>query len=292
MCQKKFKEQSDDYKRIEQAITFIEQNITAQPSLDEIAQSVHMSKHHFSRMFKRWAGLSPIQFLHFLTLDHTKKRLVNSQSLLEASLSAGLSSSGRLHDLFINFEAMTPGEFKSQGAGITITYAFAYTPFGECLLATTARGICYLGFVATDKEELLSQLRNTWPDASFVENEAVITPLVCDIFQLHRVKKAKPITLLVKGTNFQVNVWKALLSIPEGTIVSYKNIAQSLGMPKSSRAVGNAIAVNPIGYLIPCHRVITGSGAFNNYRWGTARKKALVGWEVSRKESSQSSASL
>lgn len=292
MCLKKFREQSDDYKRIEQAIQFIEKNITAQPSLEDIAQSVHMSKHHFSRMFKRWAGLSPIQFLHFLTLDHTKRRLINSQSLLEASLSAGLSSSGRLHDLFINFEAMTPGEFKNRGAGLTITYGFAFTPFGECLLATTTRGICYLGFVESNKEELLSQLKATWPDSSFIEDTVPIAALICDIFQSNRTKSTKPITLLVKGTNFQINVWKALLTIPEGTIVSYKDIAHSLGMPKSSRAVGNALAINPIGYLIPCHRVITSSGAFSNYRWGTARKKALIGWESSRKESSQNSASL
>lgn len=292
MCQNKFREQSDDYRRVEQAIRFIEKNVTTQPSLEDIAQSVHMSKHHFSRMFKRWAGLSPIQFLHFLTLDHTKKHLASSESLLEASLSAGLSSPGRLHDLFINFEAMTPGEFKNKGAGLTITYGFAFTPFGECLLATTARGICYLGFVESDKEELLSQLNATWPDSSFIEDTTTIAPLVCNIFQSNRRNIPKPITLLVKGTNFQINVWKALLTIPEGTIVSYKDIARSLKMPKSSRAVGNALAINPIGYLIPCHRVITSSGAFSSYRWGTARKKVLIGWESSRKDSSQNSASL
>lgn len=276
-----FSQQSLDYQRIEKAIRFIEKNFKSQPNLEQIAQSVHLSKYHFNRLFKRWVGISPTQFLQYTTLDYTKEKLAESKSLLEASLDAGLSGPSRLHDLFVSFEAMTPGEYKLQGAGLEIVYGYSDTPFGECLLATTHRGICYLGF--TDQDERTSSLRqmfDTWPQSSFTENSAVVCPIAHDIFSVDRRRSTRPFHLQVKGTNFQINVWKALLKIPRGYVISYRDIASLIGHPKAFRAVANAIAINPVAYLIPCHRVIATSGKIHQYRWGAARKKALVGWEA------------
>lgn len=278
-----FSQQSEDFKRIEKAIQFIEENHMTQPSLDQMAQSVHLSKYHFDRIFKRWAGLSPVQFMQFLTLDYTKKRLFESRSLLETALEAGLSGPSRLHDLFITFEAMTPGEFKKRGKGLKILYGFCSSPFGQCLLATTRRGICYLGFVDSGKQsETLCQLFDTWPSSEFVESQAVVAPIAYDIFRMDNKKRSRPFNLQIKGTNFQINVWEALLNIPEGCVVSYQDIASLIGHPKGLRAVANAIAINPVAYLIPCHRVIAKSGKIHRYRWGSARKKALIGWEASK----------
>lgn len=278
-----FSQQADDYKRIEKAIQYIEKNFKSQPNLERIAESVHLSKYHFDRVFKRWAGISPIQFLHFLTLDFTKQKLAASKSLLETSLEAGLSGPGRLHDLFVSFEAMTPGDFKKQGAGLNISYDFCRSPFGDVLLATTERGICHLGFVKRDqRSEALNQLFRTWPAAVFTENQKPDDLIAKEIFEPDRNKKPGPFHLHLKGTNFQVNVWRALLRIPEGWVVSYQDIASHIGHPKAFRAVANAIAINPVAYLIPCHRVIAKSGKINQYRWGSARKKALIGWEAAR----------
>ncbi len=276
-----YSQQSEDYQRIEKAIQFIEDNFKSQPTLEQIAESVHLSKYHFDRLFKRWAGISPIQFLQIMTLDYTKLKLADSKSLLETSIEAGLSGPSRLHDLFVTFEAMTPGEFKKQGAGLKISYGFSYSPFGECLLAITERGICHLGFVEGDKRsEALSQLLQTWPGAAFAENPKRISSIVKNIFIIDQVKNTRPFNLHLKGTNFQINVWKALLSIPEGWVASYQGIASYIGYPKACRAVANAVAINPVAYLIPCHRVIAKSGKIHQYRWGSARKKALIGWEV------------
>ena len=198
-------------------------------------------------------------------------------------MDAGLSGPSRLHDLFVTFEAMTPGEFKKQGAGLEIFYDFCDSPFGVCLLAVTERGICHLGFVKGDKRsEALNQLFETWPGAVFNESHKPINLIVNDIFRYDPNKKPGPFNLHLKGTNFQVNVWKALLSIPEGWVVSYQDIAAHIGHPKAFRAVANAIAINPVAYLIPCHRVIAKSGKIHQYRWGSARKKALIGWEAAR----------
>lgn len=279
-----YSQQTEDFLRIEKAIHFIEDNFKSQPSLDQIASSVHLSKYHFDRLFKRWAGISPIQFMHFMTLDYTKQKLAESQSILETAFDAGLSGPGRLHDLFVTFEAMTPGDFKKQGAGLDISYGFCDSPFGECLLATTPRGICYLGFVEADKQtETLEVLFQTWPGSEFTEDPKRISPIVKDIFKLDQNKKTRPFNLQLKGTNFQINVWKALLSIPEGWVVSYKDIASHMGYPNAFRAVANAIAINPVAYLIPCHRVIANSGKIHQYRWGSARKKALIGWEAAKR---------
>ncbi len=276
-----YSQQSEDFQRIEKAIEFIEENFKSQPTLDIIAESVNLSKFHFDRLFKRWAGISPIQFMQFMTLNYTKQRLIESKSLLETSLDAGLSGPSRLHDLFVTFEAMTPGDFKKQGAGLRISYGLCESPFGECLLATTDRGICYLGFVEKgDRPETINQLFQTWSGAEFDENSTFAGSIVKNIFRMDQQKSPHPFNLQIKGTNFQINVWKALLSIPKGWVVSYQDIASYIGHPKSFRAVANAIAINPVAYLIPCHRVIAKSGKIHQYRWGSARKKALIGWEA------------
>jgi len=278
-----FSQQSEDYQRIEKAIRFVEDNFTSQPTLDQIAESVHLSKYHFNRLFKRWAGISPIQFRQFLTLEYAKQKLADARSLLDIAFDAGLSGPGRLHDLFVTFEAMTPGEFKKMGASLKIAYGFDFTPFGQCLLAVTERGICHLGFVVNDnRSEAFNHLQHTWPEATLFEDQTRIRPLVRRIFRLKHPVDSRPFHLHLKGTNFQVSVWRALLTIPEGSIVSYQDVAAHIGHPKAFRAVANAIAINPVGYLIPCHRVIAKSGKINQYRWGAARKKAILGWEASR----------
>lgn len=274
---------ADDYKKIEKAIHFIENIFKSQPTLDEIADSVHLSKFHFSRIFKRWAGIGPVQFLQFITLDYTKKKLADSKNLLDTSLESGLSGPSRLHDLFVTFDAMTPGDFKKQGAGLNIDYGFCTSPFGECLMAITKRGVCHLGFVhKSNKSDALQQLFETWPGAVFSEKSKSIEPFLNQIFNLNKTKESRPFNLLIKGTNFQINVWKALLQIPVGNMVSYQDIAEYIGRPKAFRAVASAIAINPVAYLIPCHRVISKSGKIHQYRWGSTRKKAIAGWEAAK----------
>lgn len=273
----------EDYQKIETAIQFITTNFKTQPTLDEMAASIHLSKFHFNRLFKRWAGVTPIQFTQFLTLEYTKQKLVESKTVLEASFDAGLSGSGRLHDLFVNFESMTPGEYKRMGSGLNIQYGFGKTPFGECLLACTTRGICHLGFVTNaGKTEAFNQLQMLWPDANYIENTKKTADLILEIFNVVSSKQRKPFHLHLKGTNYQVNVWKALLSIPAGNMLCYKDIALHIGNPTGFRAVANAIAANPVGYLIPCHRVIAKNGEIHQYRWGAPRKKAMIGYEIAR----------
>ena len=275
-----FSQQSEDYQRIEKAIRFLEGNFKSQPPLEQISESVNLSKYHFNRIFKRWAGISPIQFLQFLTLEFAKLKLADSRSLLDASLDAGLSGPSRLHDLFVTFEAMTPGEFKKMGKGLKITYGYSFTPFGECLLAITERGICHLGFVDDGKRsEAFHELQQAWPGAMFIEDQIRIIPIANNIFNFDHPIDSRPFHLHLKGTNFQVNVWRALLTIPVGRVVSYQNVASYIGRPKAFRAVANAIAVNPVAFLIPCHRVIAKSGKIHQYRWGSSRKKAMIGWE-------------
>ncbi len=275
---------SDDYRRITKAIQFIEDHFQSQPTLDQIAASVHLSRYHFDRLFKRWAGISPKQFLQFLTLEYTKRQLAEANSLLDTSLEAGLSGPSRLHDLFVTFEAMTPGEFKKRGRGLGITYGFGPSPFGECLLATTPRGICHLGFVEAERRpEAREVLFQMWPQASFNEDPARIAPIAHRIFHPAPLDNHRPFNLHLKGTNFQINVWKALVRIPAGRVVSYQDIAALIGRPKAFRAAANAIAINPVAYLIPCHRVIAKSGKIHRYRWGTPRKKAIIGWEAAQR---------
>ena len=276
-----YSQQTVDYQRVAQAIRFLEENFQQQPTLDEIAASVHLSRHHFQRLFKQWAGISPTQFMQFLTLDYAKERLNASHSVLATTLDTGLSSPGRLHDLFVNFEAVTPGEYKQRGAGLEIGYGFQPTPFGTCLLATTKRGICALRFAQPGQETaVLIELQGEWPQAAWLENGDEIGPIVDRIFSSGIGDGKRPFHLYLKGTNFQVQVWQALLAIPSGALVSYGDVAQYLGKPTATRAVASAIAKNPVGYFIPCHRVISQSGKLHNYRWGSTRKKAMVGWEA------------
>ena len=280
---------SIDYERVRLAILYLEEHFHEQPSLEQIAASVHLSKYHFQRLFKRWAGVSPTQFLQYLTINYAKERLADSQSVYEASLEAGLSGAGRLHDLFVTFEAMTPGEYKQGGEGLTITYGFQATSFGRCLLAKTSRGICALQFVseeeslaAQSEQAALNELKQEWPKATFVEDPEETGSLAEKIFSPAANRNGRPFHLHLKGTNFQVQVWQALLAIPPGGMVSYQDVATHIGRPAATRAVAGAVARNPIGFLIPCHRVINKNGRMHRYRWGSERKKAILGWEASR----------
>ena len=276
---------TSDYQRIEQAIAFIKENFYRQPSLQETAESVHLSEYHFQRLFSRWVGISPKHFQQYLTKEYAKELLRRSEDLLSVSYQAGLSGPGRLHDLFVNYEAVTPGEYKHEGQGLAIAYAFHATPFGECLLATTPRGICNLEFVHDGKDETLLTLKDQWRKADFYLDEKATAPLVERIFTLQPEAAPRPLSLFLKGTNFQVKVWEALLKIPAGNVVSYEDIATQIGMPRGARAVGNAVAHNPVMYLIPCHRVIRKDGEFGTYRGGATRKMALLGWEMARADS-------
>jgi AraC family transcriptional regulator of adaptative response/methylated-DNA-[protein]-cysteine methyltransferase len=275
---------STDYQRIEHAINYLGESFRQQPDLRKIARRVHLSEYHFQRLFRRWAGISPKRFVQFLTIEHAKKLLDESTDLLRVTFDSGLSSPGRLHDLFVNTEAVTPGEFKQQGAGLKIAYGFHLTPFGECLLAITDRGICGLSFIPSVKRaQGLKQLQRKWARAEFVEDSSRTQPFIDRIFNSTKKKKAPPLNLFLQGTNFQIKVWEALLKIPSGYVLSYEELAAFLGKPGAARAVGNAIAQNPIGYVIPCHRVIRKIGNIGDYRWGSARKKAILAWEAAKR---------
>ncbi len=273
----------EDYSRIEKAILFLEENYHRQPELNEVAESVNLSEFHFQRLFRRWAGISPKRFIQFLTLEHAKRLLGGPHSILDATYDAGLSSPGRLHDLFVNIEAMTPGEFKARGAGLSISYGFHPTPFGECILSATDRGICGLGFVPEGgREEALDDFRSRWPDAHWRENERLTQPYIGRIFSGDRDNGSRPITLILQGTNFQIKVWEALLKIPMGSVVPYQDLAAKVCSARAARAVGSAIGRNPIAFLIPCHRVIRKAGGIGGYHWGSTRKKAILAWEAAR----------
>lgn len=274
---------SEDYMRIEAAIHFLEQNFRQQPDLKTVADLIGLSEYHFQRLFSRWAGISPKRFLQFLTLEYAKNLLADSQSVLDTTYEAGLSSTGRLHDLFITYEAMTPGDYKKAGAGLAIKYGFHPSPFGECLLAVTGRGICGLSFIQdNNRAQALAELKVNWPKASFCEDQGYTRPFIEHIFAADRPTRQKPLTLLLKGTSFQLKVWQALLKIPAGALVSYGDVADYIGQPGAARAVGSAVSRNPIGFLIPCHRVIRKMGLVGPYHWGTTRKKAMIGWEAAQ----------
>jgi len=272
---------SEDYERIEKAIKFIEKNFSFQPDLKEIAGHIGLSEYHFQRLFSRWVGISPKRFLQFLTKEYAKQLLEDSANLLDVTYEAGLSSPGRLHDLFVNCEAVTPGEYKSKGEGLTITYGFHPSPFGECLLATTDRGICGFFFVKSrDRKDPLAELRYFWQKAHIVEDPQASAELIDRIFNPSFADTGTPLHLLLNGTNFQIKVWEALIKIPFGAVVSYEDVAIKVGIPGATRAVGSAVGKNPISFIIPCHRVIRKTADFGNYGGGTARKKAILGWEA------------
>lgn len=271
---------SSDYQRIEKAILFLDRNFQAQPGLAQVARHVGLSEYHFQRLFRRWAGISPKRFLQFLTVGYAKELLQQSRSLLDVTYEAGLSSPSRLHDLFVTVEAITPGEFKSRGAGLTITWGVHLTPFGECVLGVTEKGICGLVFVADrNPSGAIAGLRHRWPGATFIQDWKVTEPYVRRIFS-RAAASSRRLTLFLKGTNFQIKVWEALLRIPSGAVVSYSDLARYIGSPGASRAVGTAVANNPIAFVIPCHRVIRNAGIIGQYRWGSTRKKAILGREA------------
>ncbi len=270
-------ELSQHYQLIEQAIQYIETNVHRQPELDEIASAIGLSEYHFQRLFTRWAGISPKRFMQFLTKEHAKDLLARSENLLETTHQVGLSSLGRLHDLFVNTEAVTPGEYKSNGAGLTIHYGLHLTPFGKCLIAATERGVCHLSFVETSEGNAIDTLVADWNQAKMIEDYRTTAPLIDRIFSTPTPDT--PLKLHLRGTNFQIKVWEALLHIPAGSLTTYEQIAAQIGNPNALRAVGTAVGHNPIAVLIPCHRVIRKSGEFGNYRYGPARKKALLAKE-------------
>lgn len=275
---------AEDYQRIEQAIHFLEANYQRQPALSEIAASVHLSEYHFQRLFSRWVGISPKRFLQFLTKENAKRLLEHSASVLEAAHASGLSGPGRLHDLLVSCEAVTPGEYKQRGAGLSIRYGMHPTPFGECLLAVTARGICGLGFTTQGGSTgcPLDELRRFWQQAELIYDPSATEALIERIFPLGREAPCPPLPIYLRGTNFQIKVWEALLRIRPGQVSTYQEIAAAIGQPEAARAVGNAVGSNPVPVLVPCHRVIRKEGVFGNYRYGSARKKALLGWEMAR----------
>jgi AraC family transcriptional regulator, regulatory protein of adaptative response / methylated-DNA-[protein]-cysteine methyltransferase len=277
-------ELSQHYQLIEQAIQYIEANVQCQPELDEIASAIGLSEYHFQRLFTRWAGISPKRFMQFLTKEHAKQLLARSENLLETTHQVGLSSLGRLHDLFVNTEAVTPGEYKSHGIGLTIRYGLHPTPFGKCLIATTERGICHLGFVQTSEGNVVDNLVADWKQAKMIEDYNTTALLIGYIFGNPKPgpgfdKTGQPLSLHLRGTNFQIKVWEALLNIPTGAATTYEQIATQIGNPNAVRAVGTAVGHNPIAVLVPCHRVIRKSGEFGDYRYNSARKKALLARE-------------
>lgn len=284
---------SRDYGTVEDAIHFLEEHYQDQPTLKEMAQSVHLSEYHFQRLFSRWVGISPKRFLQYLTKEKARQMLNDSEDVLRTTYESGLSGPGRLHDLLVSCEAVTPGDMRRRGQGLTIRYGFHSSPFGECLVAVTERGICGLMFVQDANRQMpLAELRANWPEAEFEHDLAGTESIVEDIFGLFQKQSPNPMRLYLSGTNFQLKVWEALLRIPAGSIVSYQDISLFIGMPGGSQAVGNAISRNPIPVLIPCHRVIRKSGDFGKYHWGSSRKKAMLGWEMARSERYSNQASF
>ena len=270
------------YHLVEQAIRFLDGNAGRQPELREVAASVGLSEFHFQRLFQRWAGVSPKRFLQFQTTQEAKRVLAETGDLLDASYDSGLSGPGRLHDLMVSVEAVTPGEYKRKGEGLTISWGVHATPFGPCFLALTARGVCALDFLEPDSEsDALERLRAVWEYARIEHAPEMTAGVAARIFAAD-AKQQAPLALLVKGTNFQIKVWEALLRIPAGRITTYAGLAGSIGRPRAARAVGSAVAANHIAYLIPCHRVIRNTGAFGEYRWGPMRKRILLSRELAQ----------
>lgn len=284
-----FVAECDAYRTVAQAIEYLQDHAREQPRLADVAAEVGLSEFHFQRRFSEWAGISPKRFLQFLTKEYAKEALRNREDVLGAAYAAGLSSPGRLHDLLVTCEAISPGEQRAQGAGIVIAYGFHATPFGECLIATTARGICWLDFVgAGGPDSEIEELRRSWPRAHLSRDQRATEVLVSTIFDpAHR---GKPLHLWVRGSNFQIKVWEALMRIAPGELVSYEQLARAVGHPRASRAVGAAVGSNPVAVLIPCHRVIRKTGDFGDYRWGLTRKRALVGREAAAQEAAAGTA--
>jgi len=270
-----------NYHRIEDAINYIKLNFKDQPNLDEVAEKVHLSPFHFQRLFTDWAGISPKKFLQYLSLDYAKNLLKNNQAtLFDTAFETGLSGTGRLHDLFINIEGMTPAEYKNGGRALAINYSFAESPFGNIIVASTPKGICYLAF-ADDLEDALKQLLAQFPNAQYTQMVDGAQQEALFIFKKDWSKLSN-IKLHLKGTSFQLKVWEALLNIPMGRLSTYSSVAKVINQPAASRAVGSAVGDNPVAFLIPCHRVIKSTGETGQYHWGSGRKSAIIGWEAAQ----------
>lgn len=274
-------QQKINFERVAAAINYLKENFKSQPSLEEIAKHIHLSPHHFQRIFTEWAGISPKKFLQFISLEYAKKVLKDKQAtLFDTAFDSGFSASSRLHDLFINIEGMTPGEYKNGGESLSINYSFKESPFGKIIVASTNKGVCYLAF-DEDEKEALNSLKRRFPNAHFKNalnhfHENAVAIFSKDWTDLNTVK------LHLKGTDFQLKVWEILLKIPAGNLTTYGKIALEINKPTASRAVGTAIGANPVAYLIPCHRVIQSSGILGGYHWGTTRKAAIIGWEAAQ----------
>jgi AraC family transcriptional regulator of adaptative response/methylated-DNA-[protein]-cysteine methyltransferase len=274
---------TSDYARIEQAILYLDVHAREQPSLDDVAAHVGLSPFHFQRLFTRWAGISPKRFLQVHTFSSARRLLAERRSVLDTSYTVGLSGGGRLHELFVTLTAMTPGEFKLGGEGLTVRYGIHPSPFGDCLIAACERGICGLHFLTGESaEEALASLRAQWPRAAFVESRDGTASWAERIFPEQPPREPTPLSVLVKGTPFQVQVWQALLRISPGQVATYEDLARAIGNPKAVRAVGSAVGDNPVALLIPCHRVLRKTGVFGDYRWGPARKQVMLAWESLR----------
>jgi len=274
----------NDYSRIEKALGYLSAHIDEQPDLDRVAAEIGLSPFHFQRLFVRWVGVSPKKFLQYLSLGRAKECLAQAGSVLEAAYAAGLSGPGRLHDLFVAHEALTPGEYKSRGAGLEIVYGWARSPFGDALVMASARGVCGLAFAAADtaaRAETLADMQGRWPAARYREDAAAVATIAAHLFD---AKGSGKLRLVLYGSSWQIKVWEALLAIPPGQLVSYDDIAAIVGAKRASRAVGTAVGANPISWLVPCHRVIRKSGAISHYHWGRPRKLAMIGWEAAHAE--------
>ncbi len=280
-----------NYNRIEKAIQYLEENFQHQPELDEVAEKVHLSPFHFQRIFTDWAGISPKRFLQFLTVDFLKTKLEESKNMVEAADAAGLSSQSRVYDLFTTLEAVTPQEYKQKGSGIRIEYGVHETPFGLCLIGITERGICWLSFIGTDEDPKheLEKMKEHWHNSIFHQDQNLTLAFIHSIFNRKatdlpagKAGSQRKLHVFVKGTNFQIKVWEALLRIPIGDITTYQGIAQQIQSPKAMQAVGSAVGSNHIAYLVPCHRVIRKDGILGEYRWSSTRKKSIIGWEMAK----------
>jgi AraC family transcriptional regulator of adaptative response/methylated-DNA-[protein]-cysteine methyltransferase len=272
----------NDYERIASVIRYLDRHHTSQPDLSALAQSVGLSSFHFHRLFSTWAGITPKDFLQCLTLEHVKTLLREGDSVLGAALNAGLSGPGRVHDLCVTLEAASPGEMKSGGAGLTIEYGFATTPFGYALIGETPRGICHLSFLnGNGRDGARHLLIEQWPEAKLQRNDQRAAELSDQIFACPQIQARPRLRAYVRATPFQLRVWRALLRVPVGSLTSYGRLSAAIDQPDAARAVGSAVGANPIAFIIPCHRVIRQTGVLGNYRWDPVRKRAILAWELS-----------
>jgi AraC family transcriptional regulator, regulatory protein of adaptative response / methylated-DNA-[protein]-cysteine methyltransferase len=270
----------DDYEKVQAVLAHLFENWRDQPSLEDLALPIGLSNEHLQRLFLRWAGLTPKAFLQALTLNHARAMLKDSASILDTALETGLSGPGRLHDLFITHEAMSPGAYKSKGAGLLISYGFHPSPFGVALLMVTDHGLCGMGFVDQNVETALQDLQRRWPNAQYTEDSAKTAIYAARIFAPEQWQDGQPLRITFIGSDFEIRVWQSLLKIPMGRAVTYGDIASSIDNPKAARAVGAAVGRNPISFVVPCHRVIGKSGDLTGYHWGLTRKRAILGWEA------------